>query len=145
MRCIYISLATVAVLPAQHQHTTTTQNHLLHQPDLKSISPKHFDTITTLVKAKQANIPNIPNSFTTINIMQIKKYIPDFLLPTDEPAAPPRIYDIPLRRERFHKSKPGNEYTVSASRNNSVVSERRGSSAVAERRTSWHPGMIFGH
>ncbi|KIV85268.1 hypothetical protein PV11_00985 [Exophiala sideris] len=80
--------------------------------------------------------------------MQIKKYIPDFLLPTDEPAAPPRIYDIPLRRELFQKSKPGNEYTISASRNNSTGSERRGSSAAsndAERRTSWHPGMIFGH
>lgn len=78
--------------------------------------------------------------------MHIKKYIPTFLLPTDEPAAPPRIYDILLRRELFHKARPGNEYTVSASRNNSVVNEIRGSGSTsqAERRTSWHPGMIFG-
>ncbi|KAK5202844.1 hypothetical protein LTR41_011429 [Exophiala xenobiotica] len=57
--------------------------------------------------------------------MQIKKYIPDFLLPTDEPAAPPRIYDVPLRRGLFHKAQPGNEHTISASRNNSVVSEEQ--------------------
>ncbi|KIW57333.1 hypothetical protein PV05_05898 [Exophiala xenobiotica] len=82
--------------------------------------------------------------------MQIKKYIPDFLLPTDEPAAPPRIYDVPLRRGLFHKARPGNEYTISASRNNSVVSERRRSSAGSsaagqgETRESWHPGMMFG-
>lgn len=81
--------------------------------------------------------------------MAFKKYIPNFLLPTDEPAAPVRIYDVPLRRELFHKARPGNEYTVSASRNNSVVSERRRSSAATTEsqteRQSWHPGMIFGH
>ncbi|KIX10199.1 uncharacterized protein Z518_01280 [Rhinocladiella mackenziei CBS 650.93] len=81
----------------------------------------------------------------------IKKYIPDFLLPTDEPAAPVRIYDVPLRRELFHKAKSGNEYTISASRNNSVVSERRKGSVVnvdsegEQRRGSWHPFMAFGH
>ncbi|KAL6240542.1 hypothetical protein RBB50_012561 [Rhinocladiella similis] len=84
--------------------------------------------------------------------MQIKKYIPDFLLPTDEPAAPPRIYDVPLRRPLFHKAQPDNEYTMSAGRHNSLVSERRRSSAESPaeaeaqdaRRTSWHPGMMFG-
>jgi hypothetical protein len=78
--------------------------------------------------------------------MQIKRYIPDFLLPTDEPAAPPRIYDVPLRRGLFHKAQPGNERTISASRNNSLVSEeRRGNSHhQSEARESWHPGMMFG-
>ena len=79
--------------------------------------------------------------------MSFKKYIPDFLLPAEEPTAPVRIYDIPLRRELFHKARPGNEVTVSASRNNSVISERRRSSATEasseNRRGSWHPGMIF--
>ena len=70
--------------------------------------------------------------------MGYKQYIPDFLVPTEEPQAPVRIYDVPLRRPLFHKAKEGNEYTVSASRNNSVVSERRRSSS-----TSWHPGMAF--
>ncbi|EXJ79793.1 hypothetical protein A1O3_08078 [Capronia epimyces CBS 606.96] len=89
--------------------------------------------------------------------MQLKKYIPDFLLPTDEPAVPGPIYDVPLRRELFHKTRPGNEYTLSASssgsRNNSVVSERRKSSVSPsasspeskERRMPWHPFMAFGH
>ncbi|KAK7890405.1 hypothetical protein LTR67_008291 [Exophiala xenobiotica] len=79
--------------------------------------------------------------------MQIKKYIPDFLLPTDEPAAPPRIYDVPLRRGLFHKAQPGNEHTISASRNNSVVSEeqrKRNSHHQSEATESWHPGMMFG-
>ncbi|EXJ71966.1 uncharacterized protein A1O5_04468 [Cladophialophora psammophila CBS 110553] len=75
----------------------------------------------------------------------LKKYVPSFLLPTDEPQQPGRIYDVPLRRELFHKARPGNEYSVSASRNNSVVSERRRSSAATteSRRESWHPGMAF--
>jgi hypothetical protein len=61
--------------------------------------------------------------------MQLKKYIPDFLLPTDHPAAPVRIYDVPLRRELFHQARPGNEQNLP---------ERRRSSL------SWHPGMAFG-
>ena len=79
--------------------------------------------------------------------MAFKKYIPEFLLPTEEPAHPVRIYDVPLRRELFHKARPGNEVTVSASRNNSVVYDRRRSNASEaaheQRRGSWHPGMIF--
>jgi len=77
--------------------------------------------------------------------MGLKKYIPDFLLPTDEPQTPGRIYDIPLRRELFHKARPGNEFTLAASRNNSVVSESRRSSVETTTSTeSWHPGMAFG-
>ncbi len=82
-------------------------------------------------------------------MVAIKKYIPTFLLPTDEPQAPPRIYDVPLRRHLFQRSEAGDEHTVSASRNNSVVSqdaERRRSSSDIEpeqRRESWHPGMAF--
>jgi len=84
-------------------------------------------------------------------MVAFKKYIPTFLLPTDEPQVPGRIYDVPLRRHLFHRSEAGNEYPVSATRNNSVVSqdaERRRSSAgsTAEpelRRESWHPGMAF--
>ncbi|KAI1626742.1 hypothetical protein EDD37DRAFT_227085 [Exophiala viscosa] len=147
MSIIYTLLATVSIVLVHQWYTRTKQKHLLlHRPQPQVYkSSKHFDTFYTSISANQANIPNSSNNFTTTTTMQIKKYIPDFLLPTDEPAAPPRIYDIPLRRELFHKSKPGNEYTISASRNDSVVSERRGSSAVAERRTSWHPGMMFGH
>ncbi len=70
--------------------------------------------------------------------MGYKKYIPDFLLPTDEHQTPVRIYDVPLRRPLFRKAKEGNEYTFSASRNYSVVSERRRSS------TSSYPAMAFG-
>ncbi|KIW16932.1 hypothetical protein PV08_04122 [Exophiala spinifera] len=68
--------------------------------------------------------------------MQFKKYIPDFLLPTDEPAAPPRIYDIPLS----HKAQPGAEQAVDEHRRSSAGSSEQGQA----RRTSWHPGMIFG-
>ncbi len=78
--------------------------------------------------------------------MPFTKYIPKFLLPTDEPAAPVRIYDVPLRRELFHKASPGNEYTVSASRNNSVVSQtRRDSTASTESRpiSAWRPSYIL--
>jgi len=74
--------------------------------------------------------------------MQLKKWIPDFLRPTDDPAPPVRIYDVPLRRELFHKARPGNEQMLTASRNNSVAASdgRRRSSVVV----SWHPGMAFG-
>lgn len=71
----------------------------------------------------------------------LKKYIPDFLLPTEHPQHPGRIYDVPLRRPLFQKSKAGNEHSMSASRNNSVVSAE--GSAAQERRESWHPGMAF--
>jgi hypothetical protein len=78
--------------------------------------------------------------------MQFKKYIPDFLLPTDEPQAPVRIYDVPLRRGLFQKAQAGNEQTISASRNNSVASQSSNAPAQQEqRRSSWHPGMAFGH
>ncbi|KIX97960.1 uncharacterized protein Z520_06038 [Fonsecaea multimorphosa CBS 102226] len=77
----------------------------------------------------------------------LKKYVPSFLLPTDHPQKPGRIYDVPLRRPLFHKAQPGNEHsaTAEASRNNSVASEeqRRRSSAAESRRESWHPGMAF--
>lgn len=76
--------------------------------------------------------------------MQFKKYIPDFLLPTDEPQAPVRIYDVPLRRGLFQKAQPGNEETITASRNNSVASQSAGAQQE-QRRSSWHPGMAFGH
>jgi hypothetical protein len=69
-------------------------------------------------------------------MVAIKKYIPNFLLPTDKPQTPGPIYDVPVRHD-----------AVSASRNNSVVNqdaERRRSSAVSQgRRESWHPGMAF--
>ncbi|KAK5061328.1 hypothetical protein LTR84_007870 [Exophiala bonariae] len=76
--------------------------------------------------------------------MQFKKYIPDFLLPTDEPQAPVRIYDVPLRRGLFQKAQPGNEETITASRNNSVV-DQLSAAQPEQRRSSWHPGMAFGH
>jgi hypothetical protein len=64
-------------------------------------------------------------------MVAVKKYIPNFLLPTDKPQTPGPIYDVP----------------VSASRNNSVMNqdaERRRSSTVSQgRRESWHPGMAF--
>jgi hypothetical protein len=63
--------------------------------------------------------------------MGFKKYIPDFLLPTEEVQQPTRIYDQQLRRKLFSKAEAGNEYTISASRNNSVVSERRASEGMA--------------
>jgi hypothetical protein len=73
--------------------------------------------------------------------MGFKSYIPEFLLPVPESErqAVTPFYDIPLRREVFHKAKAGNEYTLSASRHNSVVNEQRRSSAG-----SWHPGMAWG-
>jgi len=76
--------------------------------------------------------------------MQFKKYIPDFLLPVDEPQAPVRIYDVPLRRGLFSKAQPGNEQTISGSRNTSVASAASNRSQ-AYSRTGWHPGMAFGH
>jgi len=76
--------------------------------------------------------------------MQFKKYIPDFLLPADEPQAPVRIYDVPLRRGLFQKAQPGNEQTITASRNNSVV-DQSPATQQEQRRSSWHPGMAFGH
>ncbi|KIW71362.1 hypothetical protein PV04_03543 [Phialophora macrospora] len=80
-------------------------------------------------------------------MVAIKKYIPNFLLPTDEPQTPGRIYDVPPRHHLFHRSEAGNETTVSESRNNSVASQdaeqRRSSAASQERRESWHPGMAF--
>lgn len=59
--------------------------------------------------------------------MGYKKYIPDFLLATEDPQPPTRIFDAPLRRPLFHKAKEGNEDTIAASRNGSVSSERRSS------------------
>ncbi|KEF61775.1 uncharacterized protein A1O9_03345 [Exophiala aquamarina CBS 119918] len=76
--------------------------------------------------------------------MQLKKYIPDFLLPTDEPQAPVRIYDVPVHRGLFQKAQPGNKQAISSNRNNSVastVSER----SQAYSRTGWRPGMAFRH
>jgi len=76
--------------------------------------------------------PQNNNTATTIPIkMGIKSYIPNFLLPVPESERQPTTpyFDTLLRRNLFHKAKPGNEYTLSASRNNSVVSERRRSSA----------------
>ena len=70
--------------------------------------------------------------------MGFTKYIPDFLLPTESPQPPTRIYDAPLRRPLFQKAKEGNEHTVTASRNGSVSSERKESGA-----SEWHPGMSF--
>ncbi|KAJ9612091.1 hypothetical protein H2200_003686 [Cladophialophora chaetospira] len=74
-------------------------------------------------------------------MVALKKYIPTFLLPTDEPQAPVRIYDVPLRRHLFHRSEAGNEHTVSASRNNSVVSEVRRMSAASVGVESRYPEM----
>jgi hypothetical protein len=69
-----------------------------------------------------------------------------FLLPVEESErqTPTRIYDIPLRRPLFAHGKSGNEFTQTASRNNSVVSKRRRSS-VESIRQPWAPGMAFRH
>jgi hypothetical protein len=49
--------------------------------------------------------------------------IPDFLRPLDEPQAPIRIYDVPLRRNLFSKAQPGNEHTLTTSSNDARVAE----------------------
>ncbi len=49
--------------------------------------------------------------------------IPDFLRPLDEPQAPIRIYDVPLRRDLFSKAQPGNEHTRTTSSNDARVAE----------------------
>jgi hypothetical protein len=69
-----------------------------------------------------------------------------FLLPVEESERqmPARIYDVPLRRGLFKHGKPGNEFTQTATRNNSAVSERRKSSDKNVRQP-WAPGMAFRH
>ena len=54
-----------------------------------------------------------------------------FLLPTNEPQTPARMYDAPLRRRLFHHAQAGNEVTETARRSSvaSETSERRRSSA----------------
>ncbi|KIW75680.1 hypothetical protein Z517_10422 [Fonsecaea pedrosoi CBS 271.37] len=73
----------------------------------------------------------------------LKKYVPNFLLPTDHPRQPGRIFDVPLRGQLFHKARPeaGNEAGVEESerRRSSVASTANNDS----RRESWHPGMAF--
>ena len=56
-----------------------------------------------------------------------------FLLPTNEPQSPVRIYDAPLRRGLFHRAKAGNEETQTARRQSaaSESSERRRSSVMS--------------
>jgi predicted nuclease of restriction endonuclease-like RecB superfamily len=85
-------------------------NHI--PPKIKSLTPK--------IK-----------SLTQSNTMGFKKYIPDFLLPTEEVQQSTRIYDQQLRRHLFSKAEAGNEHSISASRNSSVVIERRASEGMA--------------
>jgi hypothetical protein len=69
-----------------------------------------------------------------------------FLLPVEESERqmPTRIYDVPLRRGLFEHAKAGNEFTISAIRNNFVVSERRRLS-VESMSQPWAPFMAFRH
>lgn len=64
----------------------------------------------------------------------LKKYIPKFLLPAEEPQPTTRIYDSPLRRGLFHHHKEGNEHTISARRNSEALKQeewRQGSAGHA--------------
>jgi len=67
--------------------------------------------------------------------MGLKSYIPDFLLPIPESERQhiTPYYDPVLRRELFQKAKPGNEYTLSASRHNSAVKEKTGTGLGGEK------------
>lgn len=62
---------------------------------------------------------------------RFKLRIPDFLLPLDAPAAPVRIYDVPLRRDLFQKAQPGNEVTLTAAASAPVHREQEPLSRAA--------------
>lgn len=64
--------------------------------------------------------------------------VPDFLRPLDEPQAPIRIYDVPLRRDLFSKAQPGNEHTLTTSSNDARVAEAVWSQQAIEKADQGH-------
>jgi len=83
------------------------------------------------ITARQSKGKMTSTSTSTTSYPDHKWY--SFLLPTNEPQSPVRIYDAPLRRRLFHHAKAGNEETQTARRRSSAAStesnERRQSRA----------------